>query len=129
MKPNVTPTPKDPYRYLPKPGWYLGDAQMIIRELQKILWPIGWHVCLGGGVLNHGYSANDLDLYVLPIYRDGVKTELDALTAVNGYFTSDGTYDENGDVKSTCDVEHECFAYCQRYTNPGKSVEVFVVRR
>jgi hypothetical protein len=47
--------------------WTLDTARTLIGKLQPKLHDIGWHVVLGGGVLNDGESANDLDLYVLPM--------------------------------------------------------------
>jgi hypothetical protein len=47
--------------------WRLHDALSLIRSLQPHVKPIGFHTCLGGGVLNNGASAKDLDLYFLPM--------------------------------------------------------------
>lgn len=59
---------KDPKRYLPRHIWYRAEADLLIRKLQEAVWPLNYHVALGGGVLNHGYSDGDLDIYLLPIY-------------------------------------------------------------
>lgn len=47
--------------------WTLEDALGLIRPLQEAARSYGYHLCLGGGVLNRGYSEKDLDLYFLPL--------------------------------------------------------------
>lgn len=46
--------------------WTLSDALAYIRELQPRAMATGWCVLLGGGVLNQGASAHDLDLLFYP---------------------------------------------------------------
>ncbi len=47
--------------------WIMDEAVDLIRTLQPAVWELGHHLCLGGGVLNKGESAKDLDLYFLPM--------------------------------------------------------------
>ena len=47
--------------------WVLDEALEIIRALQPESRRFGYHLCLGGGVLNKGESDKDLDLYFLPL--------------------------------------------------------------
>ena len=47
--------------------WTLEDGLDIIRAIQPDTRKFGYHVCLGGGVLNKGSSHKDLDLYFLPM--------------------------------------------------------------
>lgn len=47
--------------------WTLSDALDVIRPLQFKALQYGYHLALGGGVLNKGESANDLDLIVMPL--------------------------------------------------------------
>lgn len=47
--------------------WTLQEAQILINGLQPKLRKVDYHVTLGGGVLNNGFSPNDLDLYFLPL--------------------------------------------------------------
>ena len=53
--------------------WTITDALNLIRDLQLNLRKVGYHLALGGGVLNRGGSAHDLDLYLLPIYNKGTR--------------------------------------------------------
>lgn len=55
--------------YQPRHAHYLAETQLLIRDLQGDAWSLGYHICLGGGVLNHGYSDKDIDLYLLPRYE------------------------------------------------------------
>ncbi len=47
------------------PTWTLEEALILVRALQPTAWQYGYHLCLGGGVLNKGVSSKDLDLYFL----------------------------------------------------------------
>lgn len=47
--------------------WTLEEALKLIRGLQPRIREIGYHITLGGGVLNHGMSKKDLDLFFLPL--------------------------------------------------------------
>jgi hypothetical protein len=47
--------------------WNLDEALELIRELQPKVRELGYHVLLGGGVLNEGKSDKDLDLFFIPL--------------------------------------------------------------
>ncbi len=47
--------------------WTLEEALLLIRKVQPECKKFGYHLCLGGGVLNNGHSKKDLDLYFLPM--------------------------------------------------------------
>ncbi len=49
-----------------KPSWTLDQALNLIRLLQPTAFEAGYHLNLGGGVLNHGKSNNDLDILAMP---------------------------------------------------------------
>ena len=118
-------------RYLPRHKWYLADALLLVRKLQAAVWPLGWHVALGGGVLNHGYSDKDLDIYVLPIYDEerfprGIQNTEELGVALLDVF-SDGPI--NNVPASLIGAEpHECFQVSAAYAYENKRVDVFVVK-
>jgi hypothetical protein len=47
--------------------WDLEGGLRLVRAIQPITRRFGYHVALGGGVLNTGESNKDLDLYFLPM--------------------------------------------------------------
>lgn len=47
--------------------WTFDEAMEAVTALQPELREIGYHMALGGGVLNSGTSEKDLDLYFLPL--------------------------------------------------------------
>lgn len=51
-----------------KPLWTFDEALPLIRELQPLTREPGYHLTLGGSVLNIGRSLKDLDLFFLPMY-------------------------------------------------------------
>jgi hypothetical protein len=46
--------------------WSLDNALELVREIQPQLHARKYHVAMGGGVLNKGFSEKDLDLYIFP---------------------------------------------------------------
>lgn len=47
--------------------WSLNDALQFIRAMQPFAWRCGYHLSLGGSVLNTGRSSNDVDLIASPL--------------------------------------------------------------
>ena len=47
-------------------NWDIVEALMLIRHLQSPCMSAGYYLALGGGVLNKGWSSNDLDLVAVP---------------------------------------------------------------
>lgn len=47
--------------------WTLEEAVKLVRALQAKTREFGYHLTLGGGVLNNGFSKKDVDLYFLPL--------------------------------------------------------------
>jgi hypothetical protein len=47
-------------------GWTLEQALALVRSIQPACHSFNYHVTLGGGVLNQGFSSKDLDLFFLP---------------------------------------------------------------
>lgn len=57
--------------------WELEEALTLVRNLQPTCANLGYHIALGGGVLNAGWSTKDVDLYFLPLDTNGVDDPLD----------------------------------------------------
>lgn len=107
------------------PMWTLMEAIELIGPFQAALRPFDFHVALGGGVLNKGSSINDLDLYVLPVFKDR-PYHWNALEQLIYEFlgqhsdllhTSEGPMTKRG----------PCFRYQWRCVRGGKVIDVFVV--
>ena len=104
--------------------WTLEAALEVIRAIQPLVREFGYHVALGGGVLNKGESRKDLDLYFLSL--DNPKTPADAsrltrwLDATWGKGTpiGDDDYDTDKDV---------VYAEKNTYTSQGRRIDVFVI--
>lgn len=47
--------------------WYLDEAVSIVKVLQPAVKVFGYHVAIGGSVVNNGSSEKDIDLYFLPM--------------------------------------------------------------
>lgn len=61
--------------------WTLSEARVLINALQPHAKELGFHVCLGGGVLNAGLSKKDLDLYFLPMDNGKIAASSEKLLA------------------------------------------------
>jgi len=46
--------------------WDLAQAVVYVRGLQEAAHAAGYNLLIGGGVLNNGYSFNDLDIVAMP---------------------------------------------------------------
>lgn len=47
--------------------WDIDSGLTVVRLLQQDIRKFGYHVAVGGGVVNKGFSNKDLDLYFLPM--------------------------------------------------------------
>lgn len=72
--------------------WTIEEGLELIRQMQRALKPLGFHVALAGGVLNTGKSLKDLDLVFLPLTHDeapDVEQLVDYVKAFIGVVTID----------------------------------------
>lgn len=101
--------------------WSLNEALALIHSIQPLLHKHQWHVALGGGVLNKGWSAKDVDLYVLPFgtepEKDGIPDVIPILTKLWGDYENIG-YGSDA-----------IFEYKIKFEIMGKRADVFVGRR
>lgn len=84
--------------------WTIEEALPLIRAMQPVTRNHGYHLCLGGGVLNKGMSEKDLDLYFLPMgstpsdppallaWLTSIWGESTAIGAEQGYPEEEGSY-------------------------------------
>jgi hypothetical protein len=47
--------------------WDIDAGLLLVRTIQQDIRKFGFHVAIGGGVVNNGFSEKDLDLYFLPM--------------------------------------------------------------
>lgn len=59
--------------------WTLERALGFVRKLQPLTRLYGYHLCVGGGVVNTGTSDKDLDLYLLPLDDQKVVVDFDGM--------------------------------------------------
>ena len=115
----------DPNRYKPRHSWYLSDAQTLVRQLQQVMWPLEWHVAMGGSVLTHGYSDKDLDIYILPM-KAGVTPDgkvAEALTSVLGSSCAIGSETFHSQPHPWC-----YYAALKFELQSSQRIDVFIVR-
>ena len=62
--------------------WELEPALRIVRAIQPHTREFGYHLALGGGVLNKGQSEKDLDLYFLPMGTPDKKVDPDGMLSL-----------------------------------------------
>lgn len=110
--------------------WYLAQALHIIRQLQPQLKPYGYHVCLGGSVLNKGESEKDLDLYFLPLQTDAAseknrKLLAKALLTFLELKVFGASFQPFGGMDYP-DADDDCCYYHKGKFNVGLRIDVFI---
>lgn len=108
--------------------WTLPQALNLIRETQTAAKGFGYHICLGGSVLNAGQSKKDLDLYFLPLLSESLDPKSLIQSLEIGWGLS------SGDTASWTNPEPGPYhyrlvfsGYGKTHPFPGKRVEVFIV--
>jgi hypothetical protein len=105
------------------PLWTLDDALTLVRALQPFTRQFGYHLTLGGGVLNVGSSTKDLDLFFLPLDNGGVNRPDDLLSWLKLTFSSEAK--NIGGLHYGNDNFNEMK---QEMRYDGKRVDVFIGR-
>jgi hypothetical protein len=107
-----------------KPMWTLDDARSIVKDIQIPMRDFGYHVALGGGVLNIGRSFHDLDIYFLPL--DDIDSPLRADDAVLWLIP------RWGDAQPITDPEYGAslhYSHKLKFWLPTKQrIDLFIVR-
>lgn len=84
--------------------WTLDEGLNLIRALQPKTREFGYHLCLGGGVMNKGISEKDLDLYFLPLDNPTL-AKANPQELINWLVTLWGDYSPIGKEYDPDDVE------------------------
>lgn len=111
-------------------SWELNEAIQLIRDIQPMLRLRGYHLGLGGGVLNKGTSLHDLDIYMFP--TSNVPTEYpQQLEQALQVFTTrgvDGLHKVFGPTSSGGGGnDAHCYYDLYQGDYQGRQVDVFVV--
>ena len=102
------------------PYWTLKDALDLIRGLQPESRKFGYHLCLGGGVLNKGESKKDLDLYFLPM---GGPNEARPTALISWL---EGVWGDSWPIGGGLYPPQEGFPYKQKFQYGDLVIDVFV---
>lgn len=111
--------------------WDLDDALALVRGLQPLVRQFNYHVTLGGGVLNKGRSAKDLDLYFLAMSNTNILTDASGLCKFLQARWGE-QFNLGGPSAKKVDIGHAYGAiehfYCERltYRPGGKRIDVFI---
>lgn len=109
--------------------WTLLKALTLIRGTQETAKGYGYHICLGGGVLNKGVSNKDLDLYFIPLINDGMDPKGLVQSLEIGWGPSSGEAESWSDP-----TRHDPFSHKLRFTGSKPSdafigqIDVFIIR-
>ena len=103
------------------PLWTLESTLPLVRRLQPDTRQFGYHLALGGGVLNTGESHKDLDLYFLPLDDTDAAPDTDALVQWLDEQFGDGT--------SLIDARYtsEHYKAKRKYPYGGFRIDVFIL--
>lgn len=83
--------------------WQLEDGIKLVRAIHATTKQFGYHLALGGSVLNFGESKKDLDLYFLPLcnpkFPEDSKSLIAWLTSMWGEPDPIGNYEDPPDLQ------------------------------
>lgn len=107
--------------------WTLAEGLDLVRILQPKLRALDYHVVIGGGVINKGVSTKDLDLYLLPVFKNR-PYQFEAIEQV--IFDVVGKHKDLWKTSDQLEIGsgQRCFKYqwaCE--TKDRKRVDVFIV--
>lgn len=108
------------------PMWDLDQAQILVRNLNIALKTFDVHVALGGGVINRAWSAHDVDLYVLPVFK-GRPYQWGVIDSILDELVGP-VEEEWANSNQPSSKEGKCFReQVARRTADGKRADVFIV--
>jgi hypothetical protein len=104
--------------------WTLSEGVTTVRAIQPLMHAKGYHATLGGGVLNHGASIKDLDIFILR------KNNVERVSAFDIIATLQAC--GWGSARALCDSpdygpdQDFHFSEAQKFIVNGKRIDVFV---
>lgn len=101
--------------------WLLDDALFLVRKLQPDTRQFGYHLALGGGVLNAGLSFKDLDLYFLPLDDQTIPPDAENLLS--------WLFEQLGESKPLVDERYNSahYKHKRKYSYAGSRIDVFIL--
>lgn len=103
--------------------WTLEDGLSLVRTLQPESRQFGYHICLGGGVINNGQSKKDLDLYCLPL--NNMSTKPNARGILGWLKETLGGWELIGGLEYGDGESH--YTWKVKFRNGGRCVDVFII--
>lgn len=107
----------------PDPIWTLESALGLVRQIQAEIRQHDYHVLLGGGVLNTGESAKDLDLFFVPLNgSEGKRAELVKYLA--------RALEHKSALRDAPDYGDSIWHWetMKKFTFQGKRIDVFILK-
>lgn len=106
--------------------WVLEDAIKLVRLIEPVIRPFGFHSALGGGVLQRGSSAKDVDIMLYQRSHEVAGTFSDVLTALKTIGFGDKFYLCKGDKYADPTFGDFKSVYVTEFF--GKRVDLFFFR-
>ena len=106
-------------------AWTTATAKPWINKFQKLSRDYGYHVCLGGSILNKGISEKDLDIYFLPM-GDQIPQNPGGLLEKIGKKVND-TPEEFGPSSKYPETQFPYIWKGKVETADGKRIDIFIL--
>jgi len=108
--------------------WTLKEATELIAAQQPTAKEHGYHICLGGGVLNKGESEKDLDLYFLPMENHGiVQSQIELIMWLTSLYGAGIQINGNMKAKLTNDPRHFGRLTANNTNNPNPTLSDYPI--
>lgn len=110
--------------------WTLAQAIDFVRQLDKLIRPVGYFAGIAGGVLIRGSSEKDLDVMIMPLNKDPIGKFNDLYKVLEAYFgPCDDQYSPIAENEYGCRfVTTELLIFRKVPGNHTGRVDVFVTK-
>lgn len=112
--------PANPAPVVREHAWILDEALALVRFIQPMTRAFGYHLAIGGGVVNRGFSDKDLDLYFLAMEDSSALNPTGLLVLLDAFW---GQREDIGNGS----YRKSHYKHKVKYAVDGRRIDVFVV--
>lgn len=110
--------------------WSLAQGIGVVQALQKPAREYGYHVAIGGGVVNKTFSEKDLDLYFLPMGGFNTKESVTKPTPMLRFLEALWGISEEleKEYEGQPASKEGCYAHAVKFQHGQKRIDCFIFK-